>query len=338
MSRDLERGLFFAAIIATLLLTHLYITFYGSASRDNTLKTITVPRGATSRLVAKRLSSVGLIASKGRFLFAARLMGADRDIKAGEYALSPAMSTAHIINILKSGEVKQYTVTIPEGYALSEIAALLKSRGLGKSDTFLARAADKALIKRLGLPGPTLEGYLFPDTYRLRKNMSAEEIFTKMVRRFKEVYKREFKRAARKKGMDMRTVATLASIIEKETQNPIERAVISSVFHNRLTKGIKLQSDPTVIYAMKAFNGNIRKKDLKVKSPYNTYLHYGLPPGPIANAGKEAIRAAISPAKTKYLYFVSKNNGTHYFSTTYREHVNAVNRFQKRRSPISKRR
>ncbi|MFQ5480706.1 MAG: endolytic transglycosylase MltG [Thermodesulfobacteriota bacterium] len=332
MSKRLEKGLLFLVILFILLTTHLYITFYGPAARVKSLVTIRVARGAPFIQVAEELRSAGVIASKGRFLFAARLMGAFKDTKAGEYELSPSMTPVTIIHILTRGEVKQYTVTIPEGYSVSDIAEVLSKKGLVRSDVFMARAWDANLVKKLKLPGPTFEGYLFPDTYRLRKNMSAEEIIEVMVRRFKEVYKKEFKRLARKRKLDMRSTVTLASIIEKETNTPSERPLISSVFHNRLRKKIKLQSDPTVIYAIRTvFNGNIRKKDLKVDSPYNTYIHYGLPPGPIANPGREAISAALSPAETKYLYFVSKNNGTHYFSSSYREHINAVNRYQKRR-------
>ncbi len=331
MQSRLETIVFASAIIATLLLTHIYITFYGPAGRDRGLKTVTVSRGAPLRLVAERLKAKGIIGSKNGFLFVAWLKGAERDTKAGEYEFSPSMSPVFIIDMLKRGEVKKYTITVPEGYTIRQIASLLESRGLADSSEFMARAGDHNLVKELGLPGKTLEGYLFPDTYRLRKGMSATEIIEVMARRFKAVYRGEFSRLAKRRGMALADVVTLASIIEKETSDPSERALISSVFHNRLSKGIKLQSDPTVIYAIRAFDGNIRKKDLKIRSPYNTYLHYGLPPGPIANPGKEAIRAAITPADTKYLYFVSKNDGTHYFSKTYKEHIRAVERYQKRR-------
>ncbi len=338
MSKRLERGLFVLAIVLTLLTTHLYITFYGPAQRVNSPVTITVEQGASFSRVAARLRSAGVIASKGRFLFAARIMGAFKNTKAGEYEFSPAMTPVTIIRMLKRGEVRQYTITVPEGWAVSDIAALLQRKGLADKDEFLARARDTALVNKLKLPGPTLEGYLFPDTYRLRKGMSATEIIEVMVRRFKAVYKKEFKRAAKKQGLEMREAVTLASIIEKETNATAERPLISSVFHNRLVKGIKLQSDPTVIYAMRAFDGNIRKKDLKVDSPYNTYRNYGLPPGPIANPGRAALSAAITPADSEYLYFVSKNNGTHYFSASYKEHTRAVNKYQKRHRTGVKRR
>ncbi len=331
MQRRTEKVLLLSIIVLTLVITHLYIVFYGSAGAGTALTTVRVERGAPFGAVAARLKDKGLIRSRARFMFAAWLMGAYRKTKAGEYAFSPSMTPITIIRMLKSGTVKKYMVTVPEGYTVREIARVLEKKGLAAGAEFTARALDPALAAELGLPGPTLEGYLFPDTYMLRKGMAIDEIIGMMARRFREVYKRELSSPARKKGMKTREVVTLASMIEKETSDPSERALISSVFHNRLKKGIKLQSDPTVIYAIRAFDGNIRKKDLKIRSPYNTYLHYGLPPGPIANPGLESMRAAIEPADTKYLYFVSKNDGTHYFSTSYKEHTRAVERFQLRR-------
>ncbi len=322
-------GLAFIAFI--IILSQLYISFYGPAGHDATLKTVIVARGAPFGAVARCLESEGLIRSRRGFIFAGWLMGAQRDTKAGEYAFSASMSPVEIIRMLKGGEVKKYILTVPEGYTVREIAGLLEKKGLATADAFVARALDPAFANRLGLPGPTLEGYLFPDTYSLKKGMSVDEIIGKMTRRFREVYDGELSGLASSRGMNPREVVTLASMIEKETSEPSERPIISSVFHNRLGRGVKLQSDPTVIYAIKAFDGNIRKKDLDIRSPYNTYTHYGLPPGPIANPGLESMRAALKPADTKYLYFVSKNDGTHYFSKTYREHEKAVERFQKRR-------
>jgi len=332
MQRRIETIVFISAIIAVLFFTHLYITFYGPASRGGCcLQTIEVERGAPFRRVAQKLKAKGIIRSERGFLFAAWLKGAERETKAGEYEFSPSMSPLMIIGMLKAGRVKGYTVTIPEGYTVGQIAALLAQRGLADKETFMLRAEDGSLVKALGLPGPGLEGYLFPDTYRLNKGMSVTEIIKVMARRFKDVYGEKFARLAKRRGLSTAEAVTLASIIEKETSDPSERALISSVFHNRLRRGIKLQSDPTVIYAIRAFDGNIRKRDLKIRSPYNTYTHYGLPPGPIANPGEDSISAAISPAKTKYLYFVSKNDGTHYFSESYKEHIKAVTRYQKRR-------
>jgi len=333
MHRRIETIVFISAIILTLITTHLYITFYGPAVRggEGELTSIVVEKGAPFRRVADKLKAEGIISSERGFLFAAWLKGAERETKAGEYEFSPAMSPLAIIGMLKDGQVKQYTLTVPEGYTIRQIAGLLERKGLADKANFIALAKDVRLVKELGMPGAGLEGFLFPDTYRLSRGMSLTAIIEVMAGRFKEVYNKEFSRLAKKRGMSLIEVVTLASIIEKETSKSSERALISSVFHNRLRRGIKLQSDPTVIYAIRAFDGNIRKKDLKIKSAYNTYTHYGLPPGPIANPGREAIGAAISPAESKYLYFVSKNDGTHYFSSSYKEHARAVSKYQKHR-------
>jgi len=319
----------FGLIVLGLFAAHMYLLFYSPLSRSDEKRTIVIKKGTSFRQVALKLRSAGIIGDTDDFLFVAWVMGASRRAQAGEYEFSPSMTPVEIIGKLVHGEIKEYPVTIPEGTSMREIAALLERRGLADGKRFLELAEDHGLVKRLGLPGRTLEGFLFPDTYRFTRGMTEEEIIRKMVARFREVYFPELDEAAKRAGMTMKEVVTLASIIEKETQAPEERLLISAVFHNRLRKGIRLQSDPTVIYAIKDFDGNLRKRDLMLRSPYNTYRHYGLPPGPISNPGVEAMRAAIFPAKGDYLYFVSKNNGTHYFSKSLREHINAVNRYQK---------
>jgi len=178
-----------------------------------------------------------------------------------------------------------------------------------------------------------LEGYLFPETYHFPKGTTVEQIVSAMVSQFKEVFSEDLKRQAQKNGMTIREVVILATLIEKETSLPAEKATVSAVFHNRLGMGMKLDCDPTIIYALKQegrFKDRLRTRDLKWDNPYNTYIYKGLPPGPIANPGKDSIRAALFPTKEKYLYFVSKNDGSHHFSLTFREHQNAVNQYQKR--------
>ncbi len=324
------------ALFISLLFTHLYVIFYTPLSHTENLKTISIQKGTSFRVVASRLQSEGLIKDVDDFLFAAWVLGAYKKSQAGEYEFSSTMAPVRIINMLKRGEIKQYPLTVPEGFNIREIAALLEKKGLVSPKEFIKRATDRGFVRKMGLPGPTFEGFLFPDTYNVRKGATARAIITKMAERFKSVYHGEFEALARKRGMSMKEVVTLASIIEKETMAPEERALISSVFHNRLKKRIRLQSDPTVIYAIKNFDGNLRKRDLRLNSPYNTYRHYGLPPGPISNPGKEALRAALEPAHADYLYFVSKNDGTHKFSKSLREHTRAVNKYQKstgRRTP-----
>lgn len=315
-----------AAIVAGI---HIYITFYTPASREGGIKIINIQKGASFRVVAASLERAGVIRDSGSLILAANLLGAYKKVKAGEYELSPAMTPMEVLEVLIKGRVKRHLVTIPEGFNIKEVASILGEKGLMDEKEFLARATDARLVASLGLEGSTLEGYLFPDTYEFTKGLATDEIIGKMVEKFKAVYASEFEEAAKRKGISMRKVVTLASIIEKETGAPEERELISAVIYNRLKKGIKLQSDPTVIYGISGFDGNLTRKHLKAKTPYNTYAVYGLPPGPIANPGKASIRAALNPANEEYLYFVSKNDGTHYFSKSLKEHNKAVHQFQK---------
>ncbi|MBI5810217.1 MAG: endolytic transglycosylase MltG [Deltaproteobacteria bacterium] len=330
MRKRLETLTLIAAVVITLAGIHLYVAYLAPMSRTGAIKLITVPRGASFRQVASNLEDAGIVRDSESLIYLAWLFGSYKKIQAGEYELSASMTPMDVLDTLVKGRVKTYPVVIPEGYNIDEIGRTLKEAGLADAKQFIGRARDRGLAASLGLPGSSLEGYLFPDTYQLTKGMSVEEIIVKMADRFKSVYYKEYEPMARQNGVNMKTVVTLASIIEKETGAPGERRLISAVFQNRLKKGIRLQSDPTVIYAIKNFDGNLTKRHLLQKTPYNTYVNYGLPPGPIANPGSESIRAALDPAPEGYLYFVSKNDGTHYFSKNLKEHNNAVNRYQKK--------
>lgn len=330
MRKSIEKIIILALVVVNIVGVHLYITFYAPASRDGATKVVNIQRGASFRAIARNLEDAGIIRSARSFKFAASLLGANRKVKAGEYELNGSMAPLEILEALVKGKVKKYLVTIPEGYNIRDVAGLLADAGLADRDDFISRATDGKLAASLGVEGPTLEGYLFPDTYELTKNLSADEIIARMAERFKSVYFPALDAAARKRKMSMRKAVTLASIIEKETGANNERRRISAVFHNRLDKRIRLQSDPTVIYGVEGFDGNLRKKHLLEKNPYNTYRNYGLPPGPIANPGRASLEAAIDPEDAAYLYFVSKNDGTHHFSKSLREHNEAVGRYQKR--------
>ncbi|MBI5561662.1 MAG: endolytic transglycosylase MltG [Deltaproteobacteria bacterium] len=318
------------ATAVMLAAAHLYVIFYMPVSPGGGVRVVEIPKGASFRVIVSTLEKAGVIRDAANFSLAARLMGAVKSAKAGEYEFNLSMNTVEVLDALVSGKVMKHQVTIPEGYNLYDVASLLKEAGLCDEREFIAAATDERAAAAQGLPGPTLEGYLFPDTYVMEKGMSAVEIIGKMTQRFKAVYYSEFDAPSRERGESMSRVVTLASIIEKETGAGAERGLISSVFHNRLRRRIKLQSDPTAIYAIRGFDGNLTRKDLLRKNPYNTYVNYGLPPGPIANPGRGALRAALFPAQGDYLYFVSKNNGTHYFSKNLREHNNAVNLYQRR--------
>jgi UPF0755 protein len=197
-----------------------------------------------------------------------------------------------------------------------------------KETEFISSATDSSFVREEGIDAETFEGYLFPDTYYFSKDVTSEKIISAMVKKFRSVFTSTYKEQAKKLGLSIHRAVTLASIIEKETGDPEERSVISSVFHNRLKKKMRLESDPTVIYGIKDFDGNIKKRHLKTSTPYNTYQIPGLPPGPIANPGKKAIEAALFPADTDFLYFVSKKDNTHMFSTNIRDHNKAVRKYQ----------
>ena len=289
-----------------------------------------VREGATLNEVTGELESQGIIRGKRLFLLWARLMGYSRSIKAGEYRLSSAMPPLKILETLSKGTVITHPVTIPEGYTIKQIGELLEEKGLVKKEAFLAITCDPDVAKSYGISGQSLEGYLYPDTYQFGRGLPPKSVVEVMVKHFWEVID-PLREKIEQSGMTIEEVTTLASIVEKETGRAEERPIIASVFLNRLKKKMRLETDPTVIYGIKDFSGNLKKKHLTQRTPYNTYIIRGLPPGPIANPGKEAIEAVLFPATTDYLYFVSKNDGSHYFSKTLVEHNKAVQKYQKKR-------
>jgi peptidoglycan lytic transglycosylase G len=292
---------------------------------------IEVPEGMTLRQLAARLEHEQLIRSQTAFVLLGRLMAADRHIKAGEYAVHAGMRPSEMLIEFLNGHVVLYQVTIPEGYTIVELAQVFAQQGVVDPETLVALAHDRDFIQSLSIEAASLEGYLYPNTYRFARRTKSKEILKEMVEGLWHVFTPDLQRRAQEIHMTLHEVLTLASVIEKETGSAQERELISAVFHNRLKRGIPLQSDPTVIYGLAYFDGNIRKKDLGSKSPYNTYRVRGLPPGPIANPGLGAIRAALYPAPTKHLYFVSRNDGTHQFSSTLAEHNRAVDKYQRHR-------
>jgi len=244
--------------------------------------------------------------------------------------LSADMPPLRILEKLARGEIITHAVTIPEGFTKVQIGDLLEQKGIIKKQEFLGLTDNREIVESYGLSGPSLEGYLYPDTYQFGRGISAKMTVNTMVKRFEEIAA-PLKERIEEVGMSLEEVTTLASIVEKETGQGKERPLIAAVFLNRLKKRMRLASDPTVIYGITDFNGNLTRKDLEEKTPYNTYVNYGLPPGPIANPGLESIKAVLYPADTDYLYFVSRNDGSHQFSKTLAEHNRAVQTYQKRR-------
>jgi UPF0755 protein len=290
-----------------------------------------VPRGSGLKAVARRLKQEGLVERKAPFLTAYALFLAPRPIKAGEYAWSGPLTPKRALLDLVGGKVHLRSVTIPEGLTVRETAALLEEQGPWKAAAVLAAARDASLVADLDPKAPNLEGYLFPETYFYSKETPAGEMVRAMVEGFRYVLDDALLARAGRTGMTVRQAVILASLIEKETSRAEEKKLVSAVFHNRLRIGMKLDCDPTIIYALKeqgVFKGNLRRRDLETPGPYNTYLRPGLPPGPICNPGRSSLEAAVDPADAPYLYFVSRNDGSHVFSANFRDHQNAVRRYQ----------
>jgi UPF0755 protein len=243
------------------------------------------------------------------------------------------MTPREALQVLLDGTPYLHRVTVPEGLRIDEVAALYAKAGLADAEQFERRARDQAFAKSLGVPHDSLEGFLYPDTYSFRRGTPLDTILKAMVSAYQKTYRAEWKQRARTLRMSELQVVTLASIVEKETGAAVERPLISGVFHNRLKRGMKLQTDPTVIYAeilaKGSFDGTIHKSDLERNHPYNTYRRTGLPPGPICSPGQAALKAALYPTKTRYLYFVSKNDGTHQFCPTLQCHNRWVNKYQR---------
>jgi UPF0755 protein len=298
---------------------------------------VDVPEGASFKEVANLLAQKGLVISPFWFRLLGKFQDAERKLKPGEYDLHTAMRPAEILNTLISGRVIQYSVMIQEGLTAHQISRVLGETGLVKEADVARLVGDPVFIKSLGIEAQTLEGYLYPDTYYFPRRAKAADVVRAMVSRLRQIYTPEMRVQSAALGMTETQVLTLASIIEKETGQDAERPLISAVFHNRLRKGLPLQSDPTVIYGIPNFNGNLTRADLARPTPFNTYINPKLPPGPIANPSVKSILAALNPAPVAYLYFVSKNDGTHQFSATIQEHNRAVEKYQKRSAKPSSR-
>ena len=287
---------------------------------------ISFPPGSGIRKLANELKAGGVIRSSWHFVLMTRLRGDAHRLKAGDYHFSDIMTPDMILKKIVSGDVDYRKFALPEGYSIYQAAELLEQQGYFKKEIFLNKCRDKALLERLGLKEASIEGYLYPATYNLSRDGSEEQLLEQMVVQFNKAYTsiQELKGIQR---FSQHEIVTLASMIEKEAVSADEKPLISSVFHNRLRIGMPLQSDPTAVYGVRAFSGRVSKADIQRPSPYNTYLNKGLPPGPIGNPGKEAVQAALNPAKTDFLYFVARQDGTHQFSRNLDEHNRAVVRY-----------
>jgi UPF0755 protein len=292
-------------------------------------KEILVSEGDSFKTVSDLINTNGLVRSSVYFQALAKLTKSDQKIKPGLYALHTAMRPIDILDQMVGGKILQEEVTIREGLTSRKIAKILDQKGIVPAQAFLDAVEDPELLDALEIDAESFEGYLFPATYTFPRKFPPEKIIRQMVGEFKTRFTSEWQEQADEIGMTQQEVVILASIINKEIGVEREAPLVSAVFHNRLKLGMRLQSDPTVIYGIKNFNGDLTRKDLMTHTPYNTYRIDGLPPGPIGNPGEASLRSAIFPAEVDYLYFVSKNNGTHQFSGSLAEHNAAVNQYQR---------
>ena len=325
--------------LGTLLLTGLAVlgfqTINSPIGEPSQRQVVEIPQGVSFHEISQLLHKKNLIANKWFFTMLARVTRQDRKIIPGEYEFDSGMRPSEILSRMVEGGVYYHSVTIPEGYTISQIADVLAAKSLTDRTEFLRLTRDATLIDSLELHVPTLEGYLFPDTYFFTRPTPPEVIIRTLVHHLQKTFSPELQERAAELHMTTQEVLTLASVIEKETGLSQERPLVSGVFHNRLRRNMPLQSDPTVIYALETFDGDLRKRDLSFNSPYNTYRVRGLPPGPIANPGEAAIRAALFPTPTDFVYFVSRNDGSHEFSSTLAEHNQAVEKYQRNRKKHS---
>jgi UPF0755 protein len=315
-------------LVGTVMWTRITERYKGY---EGTEVFVTIPRGARVADIRRGLVEAGVV--EGDLTMRAALLWSRKSnsLKAGEYRFDRPISALEVIDRLARGDVYTRRITFPEGLTLREMAQVFAMHGLGTADDFVRAASDPAAIHELDPSATDLEGYLFPETYTVSRTSSAADVVKEMVARFHDNFPEAARQRAQQEGLSVRQVVTLASLIEKETARSDERPLVSAVYRNRLKIGMGMQADPTIIYALQRagrYDGNIHRADLTFDSPYNTYRYRGLPPGPIAAPGRASLDAALAPADVPFLYFVSKNDGSHVFAETLAEHNRNVQEYQ----------
>lgn len=332
----MRRAFLFITLVLVVALaaggTWLYTSVqqsYKGYSEPETFVEITP--GSSPGRMAQQLADAGVVRNTTAFRAAVWLRGAGRRLQAGEYRFDTAMTPAEVVDKIARGDVYLQPLTFREGLTIRQMAQLFEEKGFGASKEFIAAAKHASAIRELDPQATDLEGYLFPDTYALPRKTTGEQLVGRMVGRFEQSLTPEIRERAAARGLSVRQLVTLASLVEKETGKGDERPLVAAVYANRLKIGMGLQCDPTVIFALERagrYDGNLTRADLQFDSPYNTYRYAGLPPGPIAAPGKASLEAAASPADVPYIYFVSKNDGSHAFASTLDEHNRNVHQWQ----------
>ena len=316
-------------ILAVIFSIYIYYFPQQSPEFGNDTKYILVYRGDTVYDIAYKLKQTGGISSEFNFILFSKLLNYSRKLKAGRYAIEPEASFADIFGVLTTGAAVPYNVTIPEGLTVKKTAKLLSGKLSFTEDDLIKACSDRILLDSLSIPTKDIEGYLFPNTYNFFFDESPQSVVSKMLTQFYANLPDSFEQKAKILGLDPYEAITMASLIESEAMLDSERPTISAVYHRRLKIGMRLQCDPTVIYALDGLERPLYSKDLRIDSPYNTYRYYGLPPGPICSPGKASLKAAVNPADVSYLYFVARGDGSHVFTKSNRDHINAKNRIKR---------
>jgi len=324
----MKKFIYLAGLVILVVLAIFMFWFYNlPVKKTEHDSCFLVRNGDSLKRIATNLKNEGLIKSRWYFYFLGKISGKERSLKSGEYYIDNQMKNTDILSALTRGEVITVKFTIPEGYTMKQIAALLDSRKIVAEDNFLEACYNRELLNRHGIPFDSAEGFLFPDTYIIAKNLSALQIVEVLISNFFDnLEKIHFTNYSPEK---LKQVVIIASIVEKEARLDSERPLIAAVFYNRLNKNKRLESCATVQYIIGKNKERLLYSDLRTPSPYNTYLHKGLPPGPISNPGFKSLEAAVNPSKVDYLFFVSKKDGSHHFSNTYNEHLKAIRRYNR---------
>ena len=328
-------GILAAVVLGILLAFYSLILLWPQGNPYDSVK-VTIPKGASLKEVSTTLQDYNIIRNERSFLLAVKTLGYEKDMPAGRFKLVKASTNFDIIDQLVNGVQINKRVTILEGWTIDVIAKELHDKIGIDQDEFKSACTNELLLWKWGISEKTVEGYLFPNTYLFSEEEDVQDIIGRMINEYKQRITLEFRDRMQELGMEEKEIITLASIIEGEAIYDKERAIISGVYHNRLNIGMRLQADPTIQYIINDSPRRLLNKDLKIKSPYNTYLNKGLPPGPINNPGIESIKAALYPAETDYIYFVARGDGYHTFSRTKEEHNIAKKKFQKLRRQLKK--